>query len=448
MKRHFILIFALSTAFSASTRAQLHPLDKTIDFKIINRGDERLFESTITNNGDKAVTLLRVDAQSIYDVRVDRRRIEPNHTLSYRVKINPLKVEPRTDQLNFLFNSEVISISMKADVRYVDPADSTPCPDFDLATAISQSDWKAYFKVVDKKSGELIPNVDIQLHGKMSMKVAHSTGRKGELLIELPIDFYIIKATKEGYRNYSLESYINRRSHNFLLEMIPEEMGADVPLRTETKEGLNDKVANVKAIAVETNLEPTADSSEFSITEFKANNVVFLIDVSTSMRQENRIDILKANMISLAEMLRPEDVISLVTYASTTKVILSGKRADDIEGLSRVINDLEAEGMSAGEAGLKQAYRVCSNHFIQGGNNHVYLATDGAFNKGSGKLIRLVSKKASRNMNLSILAIRSSEWTYSKMRALSNAGNGQHVSIGDKESERDLRDLIKVQSKR
>lgn len=463
MNRLSILLVGLFTVFSFQASAQLELETPVLDFKVIDRGSPRLIETYIINRGDEAVTLLRVEADPIYDIRSDKRRIEPGDRVNLRIKLNPLTQGVRQDLLKIEFNTKPVLLDLMADVRYVDPADNTPCPDFEHKSTIQQSDWKAFFKVVDRKTGERLGGAELELLGRMGLKAKHKADKNGEILITLPIDYYSISVKKSGYASFSLESYINRRNKNFELELMSGEGGSVVEMRPGQKEKpVEEEPLEVLKIKVESEEEtkpvelaeeakveevPVEEPEEFSIREFKANNVVFLIDVSTSMRQSERMELLKSNMISLTQMLRPEDLISIVTYASTTEVIVSGKSAGDIDGLSAIINELEAEGMSAGEAGLKQAYKLCSRYFIDQGNNQVYLATDGAFNKGSGKIIRMVSKKAEEDMKLSVLAIRSSDWTDRKMKELAKAGNGQHLSIQDK-SEDGLKDLIKVQSKR
>jgi Ca-activated chloride channel family protein len=189
-------------------------------------------------------------------------------------------------------------------------------------------------------------------------------------------------------------------------------------------------------------------ANTFTLEEFKPNNVVFLIDISTSMRQEERIDLLKGAMLELASMLRPDDILSIVTYATHTDIVMSGERADNHSLIEAAISDLKADGMTAGEAGLKQAYRECSRYFIDGGNNHVYLATDGAFNKGLDKMRTRVSDKNEKDMHLTILAIKSNKWSDGRMIDLAAIGGGQHLKIEGPEDKESLKDLIRLQSKR
>ena len=122
-----------------------------------------------------------------------------------------------------------------------------------------------------------------------------------------------------------------------------------------------------------------------------ANNLTFLIDVSGSMGNDNRLENLKNSLTYLSKYLRQEDKISIITYSSYPKVVLNNGSASDI---NKIINSLNAKGKSEGFEGLKKAYDLALVNYKNGGNNKIVLATDGIFgeNKKSQKEIeRLIS---------------------------------------------------------
>lgn len=448
-----IPIFCLIVFASVCANAQLKADQRTFDFGLIERGSDRVLERIILNSGEKESTLLRVDVDSReYDIRTDVRKLQPGDTMRVRIKLNPISEGRRNDDLQLLFNNQTLNFDIKADITYVDPADNTPCPDFEKQNTSTTIAWEAYFKVIDRKTKKPIPHAEILLVGKTGISMKYTADRKGELTTSLPIDFYTIKASSSGYAKYSLDSYINKRNKDFILELMPGEMGSVVVLKPgkkdlEEKEHLDIEIVEEAPVEQEPVIEEE-DETEFSLGAYKRNNAVFLVDISTSMRKEDRIELLKSSMIELAMMLRPDDVISIVTYATSTDVVLSGEHVSDANRIIDVIESLEAEGKTAGEAGLKQAYRICQKHFIESGNNHVYIATDGAFNKGSEKIKKMVKAKARRDMHLSVLSIRSSKWVDKKMQELADAGRGRHLSLQEEEDQGALKDLVKELSKR
>jgi len=414
----------------------------------IDADSDRLVETYYVHHGAKELILLRAEAASKeWDIRTDVRRLQDGDTMNIRIKFNPNIKGRRRQKPVFYFNDLTYTIDIKANVEYIDVSDHTPCPDFENGAKSPEAEtWKAFFRTVDSVTDEPIPNTEIILDGKTTEPMSFRTDGKGEIEVAVPIDFYSIKVIRDEYSQFRQDNYINKRSRRFTLRLMKNE---PPPLVIDSAI-VEVPVVHAEEILVEEEIivEVPSEPSEFALTEFKPNNVVFLIDVSTSMRHSDRIEVLKSAMIELAEMLRPDDIISIVTYASTTEVLLSGKRADDHAQISEIIESLKAEGETASEAGLKQAYSICKKHFILNGNNHVYLATDGAFYQDLPKMEKRVIRMQDEEMHLSILAIRSNRGSDARMIDLAKSGGGMHLKLENEENKEELKELIKVQSKR
>ncbi len=433
-----------------------------LDYGAIKKGDDRIREFKVTNVSSDTVLVLKMAVPSAeYSVRFSTKKIAPQESGLVRVKYNPKKKGSFSDVLTLHFSDMSSQIKAKGKVDYLEWEDFTPCPDFDKPKGDRSTDFDVHFKVIDKDSREPIANADIFLAGRAKGNLELKTNRKGEVVTRVPIDFYDISAKSAGYGRYNMESYINRRNKNFTLELYKGEMSGTIVVRPDRPvkevEKEDEEVAEIEIevreepeeVAEEVSIEPEPKEvpSEFSANEYKANNVVFLIDVSTSMRKEDRLDILKSSMIELTKMLRPTDVLTIITYASNTDVVISGEHVDDPERIIKVIEELEGKGLTAGEAGVKKAYTLAKRHRIDGGNNQVYLATDGAFNKGGDKIARLVRQEARRGTNMSVLAIRSSKWSRDKMEGIAKAGKGSYLMIDDFEAaSNELKALIKRQA--
>ena len=123
-------------------------------------------------------------------------------------------------------------------------------------------------------------------------------------------------------------------------------------------------------------------TEEAKYIESKGNNVVFLIDVSGSMNDTNKLPLLKEAFLMLLEKLNPTDRISIVTYASGVDIKADGIFADKENKLKRIINSLRAGGSTNASDGIQKAYMLAEKYFVPGGINRVILATDGDFNVG------------------------------------------------------------------
>ena len=162
------------------------------------------------------------------------------------------------------------------------------------------------------------------------------------------------------------------------------------------------------------------------------NNLVFLIDTSGSMNYENKLPLVQQSFGLLLEQLKPNDYVSIVTYASSDKVILKGARGDEQLKIEAAISDLYASGSTAGSKGIQTAYEIAQEYFIEGGNNRVILATDGDFNVGissTSQLENFISEKKDTGIYLSCLGFGYGNHKDNKLESLAKKGNGNYAYI-------------------
>ena len=123
-------------------------------------------------------------------------------------------------------------------------------------------------------------------------------------------------------------------------------------------------------------------AKKLNLEKVPPGNFVFLIDVSGSMDMPNRLPLLKAAFQSFVKNLRPIDTVSIVTYGGYVELWLSPTSGSEKEKILKSIEELQAEGDTPGESGIRMAYQVAKRTFIKEGTNRVILATDGDFNVG------------------------------------------------------------------
>ena len=161
-------------------------------------------------------------------------------------------------------------------------------------------------------------------------------------------------------------------------------------------------------------------------------NLVFLVDVSGSMMDENKLPLVKASLKLLIEQLREEDRVSIVVYAGNAGLVLPSTQGNHKQRISDAIDNLEAGGSTAGGAGIKLAYKVAKNNFREGGNNRVILCTDGDFNVGvssDAELERIIEEERKSGVFLTVLGYGMGNYKDNKMQKLANKGNGNHSYI-------------------
>lgn len=162
------------------------------------------------------------------------------------------------------------------------------------------------------------------------------------------------------------------------------------------------------------------------------SNLVFLIDVSGSMADVNKLPLLKTSFKMLVEQLRPQDHVAIVVYAGAAGLVLEPTAGDDKKKIIEALDHLQAGGSTAGGAGINLAYAVAKEHFKKEGNNRVILATDGDFNIGessNASMERLIEEKRNDGIFLTVLGFGMGNYKDSKMEILADKGNGNYAYI-------------------
>ena len=163
-----------------------------------------------------------------------------------------------------------------------------------------------------------------------------------------------------------------------------------------------------------------------------ASNLVFLIDVSGSMRSANKIGLLKSSMKMLSRQLSARDRVSIVVYAGASGVVLEPTAGNQHGKISAALNQLQAGGSTNGGAGIRLAYAMAEQAFIKDGINRVILATDGDFNVGTVNfeaLTDLVENRRKTGISLTTLGFGTGNYNDHLMEQLADKGNGNYAYI-------------------
>ncbi len=166
--------------------------------------------------------------------------------------------------------------------------------------------------------------------------------------------------------------------------------------------------------------------------ELPPSNLVFLLDVSGSMEDENKLPLVKESMKLLVKNLRREDRISIVVYSGAAGLVLEPTGGDEKDAIMNAIDNLEAGGSTAGGEGIELAYKTAKESFMAKGNNRVILATDGDFNVGASSdaaMERLIEEKRKTGIFLTVLGFGMGNYKDSKMQKLADTGNGNYAYV-------------------
>ena len=163
-----------------------------------------------------------------------------------------------------------------------------------------------------------------------------------------------------------------------------------------------------------------------------ASNLVFLIDVSGSMSDPNKLPLLVSSFKLLTDQLREKDKVAIVVYAGNSGVVLPATNGNEKMKIKEALDKLNAGGSTAGGRGIELAYKIAGENFVKNGNNRVILATDGDFNVGASSdsdMQSLIEKKRESGIFLTVLGYGMGNYKDSKMEIMADKGNGNYAYI-------------------
>lgn len=222
-------------------------------------------------------------------------------------------------------------------------------------------------------------------------------------------------------------------------EAVPEA----APITQVTRDTVYVERVRVDTVYVDRNVQ--LQNVTRSLDGFAPNNMVLLLDVSSSMNSPYKLPLLKRSIKSLLTLVRAEDMISIVLYSGKARVVLkptSGAKAAEI---SRIIDLLQSDGDTDGNEGIKLAYKTANKQYIRAGNNRIVLATDGEF-PVSNEVVDMIRQNARQDVYLSVFTFGRNEHTGQKLKKLSELGMGSYAHVTDASA--DLQLILEAQAKK
>lgn len=158
-------------------------------------------------------------------------------------------------------------------------------------------------------------------------------------------------------------------------------------------------------------------------------NLVFLLDVSGSMSDWNKLPLVKDGMMELLDQLTEGDRIAIVTYANDAQIHLPATSGLERKTLEKAILQLNASGGTAGSRGLEMAYEIARNNFDKEAANRVILCSDGDFNIGmtdNDELEKQIAREAQSGIFLTVLGFGMGNYHDDRLKILASKGNGNY----------------------
>jgi Ca-activated chloride channel family protein len=467
----FMLFFVLNHShLSAQIR-----VDKTFyDFGDLYAHSERYVDFYFKNLGADKAFILRVEKQTNTVYQISSSTILPDSTVVLRIQVSEKKKGPFSIQVPVYLSdrNEALVLKLRGNIKESSPDlnSLTDCPSFDRRPSDGNpTDFMLTVVTVDKQNQKVLDKSRVEVIQLGRVVGDWRTDSEGKIQKKVPPGFTYFYASREGYKPNELGAYVNFKRNYIILELEREpetrlfkvedrEFKTLEPKEIERTQRSNyepveieivinnpEKPANTKVpkkkerktsvSTVEQNsslrdtllTNPTVEQPKTQY--YVPSNIVFVLDVSWSMNKEERLELMKLSLISLLEQVGPDDRVTVVTYGSSAEVIIpttSGRKRDEI--IDRV-SRIKGGGMTAGGQGIKLGYNMAIRNQIIGGNNQIFVITDGAFNKDSQDYERTIIRNTKKGYVLSVVGIRSKPEDEEKMTEVARMGNGRFIAI-------------------
>jgi Mg-chelatase subunit ChlD len=191
------------------------------------------------------------------------------------------------------------------------------------------------------------------------------------------------------------------------------------------------------------------NESSLSLLEYKPNNIVFLVDVSNSMKDSMKLPLMKIALYTLIDAVRDVDKITFLTYADSVRVIEDGISGAEKEKLKQIVSSIKARGMTKGNKAILRSQQIAQKHFIPEGNNQIILASDGEFKFYEADYKRFEEAQKEKPVILTTVAFGDDKAAAKNLKEIAEKGKGSFIHVKKKHgSEEKILEEIKLRSKR
>lgn len=435
-------------------RGQETIADDVFDFGKIDANSTRYIDLKIGNPKEKKIYILRVEHSPEVTYRLTSDLIAPDSAVRLRIQVNPKK----QGDFNFVVKLHLsdqteapVVYKLKGQLVEELPEDHylTKCPDFNATPVEAAKPSELTIITIDKETKERISKSTVSIIHNGRPSGTWITGKLGKFEEKLPPGFFYFVVSKEGYLTKEAGIYVGPEISEITIPLaknpaydppvptkdsIPEttEEIAQQLTPQEAEKKLDEQMNNEAIDTVTLKVMPDLVSipvENFDESYFKDVNVVFVLDISSSMKMGEKMDLMKYSLNQLVSKLRPQDKMGLVTYANTAEVFQSPASGDHKEELQQSISKLKPLGMTAGGKGIKLGYKEVMRNYDPNKANMVIIITDGAFNKDSDDYQKTVQKYAKDGVIFSVVGIQARERDAHLMEEAAHFGNGRFVPI-------------------
>lgn len=482
-RSHWLILMFISIGSFCTSQNRI--LENNRELGLVKTAEDRIVDFKVKNEGNSAFYILSMQKGYTFDYKLSTDLIIPDSSAWIRLQIKQSQPGKFKLEVPVYFSDknepEIISIQGEIDKGGAQELFAS-CPDFRQKppNIIQQENaFTLNVNIIDSETNLPVSNADVILlqNGRPIKQL--KTDDEGNASSEIPLGITYFVVKKNSYVLEEVASYVNFKNNFVQIPLHPEKtmpiISSDKSNADESKEDRtieilvqadesDESTVNSKS-DLKTELktwllgrkekEQIADSIffnhkktpeelfktfkaeneqelmklPFTAEHFKPVNVVFVLDVSSSMRQYDRLSLMKYALLQLTDMLKATDQFGVVTFASNTDILIPNQPIHKASDLEEQIGQLKASGMTAGGAGIKLGFKQVRKNFIPDGHNMVVIITDGGFNKNTGNYQKWIKQNSKKGIYLSVVGIKNNEKSRVDLMEAADLGNGMYIEI-------------------
>jgi Ca-activated chloride channel homolog len=445
------LLFFITLFIAVAGQAQTVFSTRHIDLGELDGTSERFGDILVTNKGRQKAYILRVEKPLDVEYRASSDLLLPDSSFSFRLQANPKKKGPFSYNVNVYTSDspEPVTIRISGKVNALPDnalAGMLSCPDFGSEPSRVET-TELTIITVDELTREPLAQSTVTIIRNGEPTGAWITGKKGSFRQESVPGYFYFYASHNGYFPKEAGVYVGPKIREITIPLrmdpssvpaaeqpepvIAAEQPQEIPAET-TETIIEEQLASQQTdsvIRMEVPALAELPADNFSTDYFKPVNVVFVLDVSSSMKMGEKMELMKYSLNQLTTSMRPQDHIGLVTYSDGASVLLPPTKGNLQEEIKAKVTELKPRGMTAGGKGIKLGYKQVLQELSPDKANMVVIITDGAFNKSSDDYQKVVRKYAKKGITFSVVGIQNRPNDERMMREAAEYGKGRYVPI-------------------
>jgi len=420
------------------------------DFGDLYANSDRFVDIRITNKGPKKEYLLRVTKPADLVYLVNGQFIEKDSALIVRLQPNPKSTGKFNYSVEIYTSDKQVPTTLRISGNNREfPVNGTAslqsCPDFNTRPVAGATDFQLTVVTIDKTTKKPLSKSAVALLQNGKPLGQWKTNKNGQIVEKTPLGYTYFYGSHVGYFPAELGAYINFQRNYIVLELEADPAyGQPIVSPADTADNMPEQ--EPVPLAVQLEQEPVTTSSVDTLSKepvdfqklaadnfdpqyFKPVNLVFVLDVSSSMAAGDKMELMKYALYQLTDILRPQDQMAIVTYATDARVLLAPTKGDHKDEIRGPVEKLRPSGSTAGGEGIKLGYQQALKKLLPDGANQVIIITDGAFNRNSDDYQKYIRKYQKKGISLSVVGIRNTEKDGLLMAEAAQIGGGRYVPI-------------------